>query len=272
MNPFEYNNGEGIVPKDAFRISPSQLSRFFDQTSQWYREFLLEETPQFIGNTATELGTCVHAAAEMFTNLGIVNHKSITDYIASINNPDVDKSTILEQYPIMVETLINNYLIPNSQYSTETEKFVWQPILPNIGVGGSIDRLDLTRNRIVDYKTMGSLDKARLPKSFPRTYYFQQLSYAWALKQQSIHIDYIDLVYITRNNTGRYNDKGKPLKDYPSQTHILTMQVTKDDLDFIESVLKLVAHSVKLWKENPGIRFALAQDFRLYKPPKILFK
>jgi hypothetical protein len=75
-------------------------------------------------------------------------------------------------------------------------------------------------------------------------------------------------VYITRNNTGRYNDKGKALKDYPSQVHIITEPVTNDTLSIIEGVLKLVAHSVQHWNTHSEHRYLLAQDFRLYPKPK----
>jgi hypothetical protein len=269
---FSYNSGTGIIPKDDFRISPSQLSKFFDSTSQWYREHLLGEEG-FTGNTATYLGTCVHAAAEMYTDSGKVDHSAILSYIDSIKDPEVDKQEIRSQYPVMVNTLIAKYL---SLYNhpVETEIFVHEELLPKVHAAGSIDRYDETRRRIIDYKSIGSLDKARVPTKFPRNYWFQQMTYAWILKKQGKPVDFVDLVYISRSNTGRISEKtGKPMKDYPSEVNILTHQITQDDMDAIEGILQLVSESVDTWNSHPELRHILAQDQRLKakKPPR-LFK
>lgn len=263
-NPFEYNDGKDITG-DAFRISPSQLSRFFDDTSSWYREMLLGESG-FQGSTASELGTVVHAAAEMYHNTGQVDTQAIEAYITNLTTPDLDKNEIRFQYRFMVEALINCYLSTNK--GTDTELFIWQELIPGVGVGGSIDKYNEHKATITDYKTMGSLDKARVPSVFPRAYWFQQLTYAWVLRKQGKPVDYLELVYVSRNNTGRTNDKGKALKDYPSEVNIVRLQVTQNDLDIIESCLMLVAESVKTWNEHPELRHLLAQDMRLKTKPK----
>ncbi|PNX47330.1 MAG: hypothetical protein BV457_05860, partial [Thermoplasmata archaeon M9B1D] len=111
------------------------------------------------------------------------------------------------------------------------------------------------------------------PKNFPRAYWFQQLTYAWLLRKEGKKVDYIELVYITGNNTGRFNEKGKALKDYPSEVHTISMQVTDEDLDNIESCLMLIAESIKIWNEQPELRYLLAQDRRLkLKEKPRLFK
>jgi len=264
MSYFKYNASSNL-PTTAFRIAPSQLSSFFDNTSQWYRENLLGEVPAFTGSTASELGTIVHAAAHMYHDTRKVDRAAIEAYINTLP-PDIDRTVIREQYPIMVETLINSFLSTN--LGTHAEHFIPKEILPNIYVAGTIDSYCQNRKRIRDFKTMGSLDTARLPTSFPRAYWFQQMSYAYAMIKNGFEVDYLDLVYITRNNTGRYNDKGKALKDYPSQVHIITEPVTNDTLSIIEGVLKLVAHSVQHWNTHSEHRYLLAQDFRLYPKPK----
>ena len=114
---FTYNI-ESTIPSTAIRISPSQLSKFFDYTSQWYRETLLGESG-FLGSTASELGNCVHAAAAMAFDTGHVDMQQIRDYISSISNPDVDKSAILDQLPHMIP-LISRYL--RSWYSRRLQQ------------------------------------------------------------------------------------------------------------------------------------------------------
>lgn len=265
---FAYNDGSSVIPEGTFRISPSQLSKFFDTTSKWYRENLLNEEG-FTGSTSTHLGNCVHAAAETYAHTSKVDHKAIKDYISKITDPEVDKSIIYEQYPYMVDALIDQYLSTHKHKEFSTELFVVADVLPEVVVGGSIDFYTPEAGGIIrDYKTMGSLDKARLPQSFPRAYYFQQLTYAWALRKLGKPVDRIQLVYVTRNNTGRFNDKGKPLKDYPSTVHVVTEMVTEENMEFIESVLHLVAESVTLWKTHPEYAHIIAQDQRLKPSPK----
>lgn len=262
-NYFAYNNGEDIT-KGAFRISASQLSKFFDKTSEWYHENLLGEEG-FTGNTATYLGTAVHAGIEMFVTEGEVSWEALDQWVNSIQHPDVDVDHVISQYPYMIEAVLP---FVESNMPTEVEKFVFQELLPGIGVGGSIDAL--RGDTIMDWKTTSSKTP---PTRFSRNYWFQQMTYAWVLKQQGVDIRYLKLVYITQNETGRVSEKtGKPLKDYPSQVSVVTEEVTQDGLDLIGSCLQLVAESVQTWYEKPELRHLLAQDLRLKPKPKpILF-
>ena len=72
---FTYNPGN--LPEGSFKISPSQLSKFFDTTAQWWREHYLNEAPEFTHSTASELGTCVHAAAAMYFDTKTVDKQAI---------------------------------------------------------------------------------------------------------------------------------------------------------------------------------------------------
>ena len=116
---------------------------------------------------------------------------------------------------------------------------------------------------IYDYKTIGSLDTARIPTSFPRSYWFQQQLYAWIMRKLGYKVDYLTLVYITRSNTGRISEKtGKPLQDYPSECHLLTEPVTAESQAIIEGLVHLIAESVQLFQSNPEYRHLLMQDYR----------
>lgn len=264
---FSYNDGAGIVPEGHFRISPSQLSRFFDNTSDWYREFLLGEDAKFQGNTMSNLGTCVHAGAEMFVNEGSIDTTQIDAYISSIYNPEVDQIFITEQYQPMLDALVNQYLSFNMP--SKTELFLYKEIIPSIGIGGSID--SIINSTIVDYKTTSALTP---PKKLSRAYYFQQMAYVWLARMNGYNIDTIRLVFITTQEVNRISEKtGKPMKDYPATVSLVEHLVTDQDIDIIESVIKLVADSVKAWQDNPDIRYLLAQDFRLKPAPVLkLFK
>ena len=159
---FAYN--PGTLPADHFRISASQLSRFFDSTSQWYHEFLLGSAPAFTGSTASHLGTCVHAAAAMYFDSAQVDHAAINTFISTLP-ADIDQAEIRAQLPHMIPTLLS-YLARNQH--THSEEFISYEVLPGIHVGGSIDSYDERLGLIVDFKTTSG----RIPTSFPRPYYF----------------------------------------------------------------------------------------------------
>lgn len=273
---FAYNNGEEIT-NNAFRISASQVSKFFDSTSQWYREHLMGEEG-FTGNTSSELGNCVHAAADMFINTEDIDHAQIHKYIDTLG-PDVDKAHIKMQYPQMVAALLP---FIKRHVPAEAEKFVFHELLPGIVAGGSIDALqgrvvkvkdeftypDLVT--IMDWKTTSA---KTAPTKFARNYWFQQMVYAWVLKQKGIDVRWIKLVYINQAEVGRISEKtGKPLKDYPSVVSVVTEEVTEENLELIGSCLQLIAESVQTWKDKPDLRYLLAQDLRLKISKPVLFK
>lgn len=269
---FSYTSTIEGMPKDKFRISPSQISRFFDDSTNWWRDQVLGEEPVFKGSTASELGNCVHAAAHMYFDTKQVDTSAIDKYISAITDAEIDKTIIRSQYKTMAETLINKY---STKYPiSDAELFLWSEVDDKVLIGGSLDGYSKSRSTLVDYKTIGSLDTARVPKSFPRNYYFQQMAYAWLLRKHGYRVDYAELVYISRGNTGRVSETtGKPLKDYPSEVNIVRHQITEDDMTIIDNTIKLIAESVTAFKQYPEIAHIICKDYRLKpKPARILFK
>ena len=148
---------------------------------------------------------------------------------------------------------------PKKYIITELQYDMLNGVLPK-----TCEMMQFRPGILYDYKTMGSLDSARVPTKFPRAYWFQQACYAYILTKRGYQVDYMKLVYVTRSNINRVSETtGKPLKDYPSECHVLTEEVTPELLNMIEEVLLLVAHSVQHWKDFPTHRYLLAQDFRL---------
>ena len=159
----------------------------------------------------------------------------------------------------MSNTLIKGCV--NNVTFHSNEQFVHHKLLDGIYIAGTYDALRSTGNgnfTLRDYKSA-----ATKPSSFSNDYRMQLHSYAYALKKQhNITVDTIELEYVTR-----------PTKTLPCRHFHFSEPFTSDDFDKIESQLLTVAHSVKLWKSNPELRFALAQDYRLklVEKPK-LFK
>lgn len=256
---FSYNSGSDL-PASVFRISPSQISRFLDDTQNWYREFLLGEEG-FTGNTSTELGSVVHAAAEMYAKEGVVHYDQIENYISNLKG-EYDTVFIRAQYRGMVDVLLSSYLSKNMPQ--ESEQFICTEILPGIYAAGTID--SLTGDAIVDYKTTSSNSP---PSKISRPYWFQQLTYAYIARKNGYKINRVRLVYVTTNDMNRVSEKtGKRLKDYPSVVSVINYEITDLDMEIIENTLKLIAESVGLWNSNPELRHILAQDLRLKPEPK----
>ena len=142
-------------------------------------------------------------------------------------------------------------------------------ILTDNGLTAHCKKQKARQATVYDYKTMGSLDSARVPTSFPRSYWFQQLCYAFILRKNGMPVDYCKLVYVSRDNTGRISEKTqKALQDYPSTVNVITHQITDEDMLIIENTLKLIAESVLAFKATPEIQHLLAQDYRLKPKPK----
>ena len=262
---FTYNS-LSTVPDNAIRISPSQLSKFFDSTSQWYRETLLGETG-FLSSTASELGNCCHAAAAMTFDTGHVDMTAIRSYISSISNPDVDTAVIREQLPHMIP-LISDYVRHNRP--STSEEFLSHQLRPDIYVAGTLDAYS-NNGILTDYKTTSAKSP---PTNFPRSYYFQLMTYAWLLRKHSRTITQLRLVYVTRYIDGGISEKtSKPLKSYPAELHVLNHLITDDDWSLIDGCLSVIADSIQLWITRPELRHILAQDNRLRQPPNpVLFK
>lgn len=264
-NYFGYYEGLNELPEGSFKISPSRLSRFLDSTSGWYRECVLGEGAAFTGSTASHLGTVVHGLAEMYHKTGVVDYVLAEAYIDSINDPEVDKAYIRSQYPGMSQ-LLNSQFVANK--GGKSEVFLHHEIIPGFVVGGSVDLL--LPDEVVDYKTTNS---KTAPTAVKREYWFQQMAYVWMARQKGMNISRFRLVYITTADVNRISETtGKPLKDYPSTISSVVHDVTAEDLEIIDSVLRLVAESVRAYKEKPELRHLLAQDMRLKEHTSIFKK
>jgi len=281
----DYYNGENEVPEGSIRISASQIARYITHTNAFWRELMLGEEG-FKGSTSSVLGTCVHFGAEEFVKTNTVDVEEIEKYIdeQSITDiEDLDLDLIRKQYPIMIETLVNQYLLDNPP--TFVEEFLSEEVLSSDGeykavyVGGSCDNMtipgvvydsnissnDYKSNGkagiIVDYKTTNLKSP---PQTIPYNYKLQLLTYAWLYRNRGIPIDRVRIVYVTRDDTNRISPKtGKPMKDYPSTVFVLTETITEEDLEIIEGVIRVISKSIRLWETNPELRDVIGQDSRL---------
>lgn len=286
MNKLDYEYDNQTIP-GTFRISASQISNFFDFTNNWYRKNLLGEDVGFKGSTSSVAGTCIHWAAENYIKDGQLTQENKDEMYAYINeqaekfpdlvNPDQCREIMTPMWKSLREFINNN---PGGL----VEPFLEVEILPGITVGGSIDRLYIPGDTTVytsleqlrgksviiqDWKTTSTKyasDKSITQSAMTKNYEWQLLVYAYVLKKAyNINTQAIQDIFITREYEGEISEKtGKRGKAYPSMVVPIGKPVHPEDLDFIESIINIVANSVQSFVLNPGPkRGLLSQDARL---------
>jgi hypothetical protein len=191
---FDYNDLQ--IENCKFRISPSQISKFFSYPPIWYKDNILGEK-DFTDTTATVLGTIIHAALESYALKQPVNKEEIESHLIKMStrcalrgNP-IDIAEIRSLYPDMIKAAIDNYLRHNPP--TEVEQPIYTEIMDGIYVGGSCD--NRTDGTIVDYKNVSTKPNT---DTIPFEYKIQLLAYAYIYKKMGISIDRIRLVYTVR--------------------------------------------------------------------------
>lgn len=258
---FEYNVGNN---PELFRISASQFSTFVERPWQYYKEHVLG-IGGFEGNTASTLGTIIHAIAERTAKGMPTSRDDIEEYLNTITDSDIDKEEIRYQYPIMSKVLMNDYVLKYSNSMYEVEPFLELDLGDGISTGGSIDRVEAISwgdnkqpigARIVDYKSYNSKTK---PSSIPKYYKYQLLVYAYVYsKLRNTPVEEVRLVYVNRYIDGGISSKtGKPLKSYDSEVTILTEQIHDEDLTFIESLIYLAKDKLLATEKYPELTHLL---------------
>ena len=263
---FAYYDGKDQLPAGAFKISPSGVEKFFSDKVQWYSENLLGLPRKFTGSTATVLGTCVHAAAEVVANAKISGephdsdalHEAIATHIDSYeNNEEYDTGKIHTLWKNMAEALIKDYVLGANTIATE--EFLQHELLPGIYVGGTYDAITSTvpnddlmnpvgQLTVRDYKTA-----SKKPTTFSYAYKLQAFTYAYMLHQKGIKVSQVELCYTIQ-----------PTKAKPGEYRTLNFTLPFDDqaYSFIEGILYLIADSAQAFKALPEWRYLLMGDYR----------
>ena len=257
VTDLDYYGGADHIPKGSFRISPSSFNGFMQYPHNWYREQVLGQG-DFEGNTATVIGTLVHYVAEKVAKGETPDKDQMMQYVENMSDiEDVNANEVLSAYKRMAEVLVNDYVLKN--IPTTVEDFIAYDMGDGVWVAGSVDAFD--NGCVIDYKTYSSKTK---PKSIPLGYKYQLLIYAYVYTKLGYEVDRIRLVYVNRDIDGGISEKtGKPLKSYPPEVTVLTESITKDDLDFIESLLTMCKETYLKAKEDPSLVHLLFRDMRL---------
>ena len=236
---------EPTLPDDCtFKISPSQINRFFDAPVAWYKDNFRGED-SFTGNTGSTLGTIIHALAESAGKGEKPDRDAVEAFLDSIKDPDIDKDVIREHYPEMSTALMNEYVMAN--IPTEIEYQTCAEVLDGIYVAGTVD--NRTGDVIVDYKNVKTKPNT---EKIPFGYFIQLMAYAFADKARGVYTDRIRLVYTVRRT-----------KTLPVRVFVVTHQITEDDWTMVNNTLMLIALTVKKQREDPNLIKLLYKSMQL---------
>ena len=263
---FDYYDGKDQLPAGAFKISPSGVEKFFSEKVQWYSENLLGLPRKFTGSTATVLGTCVHACAEVVANAKMAGEphdsdalrEAIEGYIETYEgHEDYDTSKIHSLWKNMAEALIKDWVLDANTIATED--YISHELLPGFWVGGTYDAITSTvpnddinnpvgRLTVRDYKTA-----SKKPTTFSYAYKLQAFTYAYILHQKGIKVSEVELCYTIQ-----------PTKAKPGEFRTLNFTLPFDEqaYNFIEGILYLIADSAQAFKALPEWRYLLMGDYR----------
>ena len=243
-----------VLPDDAiFRISPSQIGKFFEYPKVWYLENIKGDTPVFKGSTATITGTICHYIYECLTKKIDVDRESINstldEYKKTCDIQDVNWNQIKADYPLVAGSVVNEYLLTanNKGCLIESEKQIASKVMDGIYVAGTIDRIE--GDVVVDFKTVSTKPNE---SSIPFHYKIQLLSYAYALRKKGYEINRIRIVYGI-----------KPTKTLPARCVVVTENIDYVSEQLMNNTLKLIAESVLKVRENPELTYLIFKSYDL---------
>ena len=231
-NSAEWKKNGGII------LSPSGITKFFNNSAEWYSDRLGQ--PTFAGNTKTVHGTAIHANIESV----LEEQKPIS--IEEINawtkkrystNPNVDRDEVSKLY-LKVSPLVNEYLYDlgsikptHIEYEVEYVEDTQETI--DIATMGTLDAI--YGDTIVDWKTCESK-----PQGIGN-YRYQLMQYARALKKLDvIEPKYIKIVYFQ-----------SPTKTLPARIWEFKEKITSKDWIEAEYFAELQIGSLMLAAANP---------------------
>lgn len=248
---FDYQHPK--VPEDCTHIiSPSRISEFFDYPRIWYEENMLDQET-FKGSTATVIGTICHYVYESVTKGEKPTREAIESdlraYLEAVPNPDVDLQEVLSIYPLLVNEVVNQYVLPSNTKTQllKTELPLYTKIIDGIYVSGTCDRIE--GDCVVDFKNVSTKPNS---ERIPFNYKIQLLAYAYMLRNNGYKINRIRLVYGIR-----------PTKTLGARCLVVTESITFNDEKMIRDTLYLIAETIKHVVEHPEHAYLLFKSYAL---------
>ena len=257
---FEYHSVE--IPKEGvYKISPSSLNKFFECSLSWYNENVLNQEV-FEGNTASILGTVVHACLEGYFNGNYPGeeeaNKEIKNFLDTkyADRFDIDFDLIMKNWNEMFMSTIQ-YIDDSAGMlkPKEVETQLSFDLGDGVYVAGSADAI--TDERVIDYKTVAAIRNHDDLKQ----YRLQLMTYAYIAIKNGYEVKKITVIYTTVPKRDRISEKtGKALKDYPAVTMAIEEDVTEEKLNWIEEQLMILKDTYLLGEKDEKLRRLLYRD------------
>lgn len=251
----EFRKNGGIV------LSPSSISKFFDNPGEWWND--RNGVVTFDGNTNTVLGSVVHAMIESYyKGGGEITYEEIEDwmnkfYSEQMNTgvetfkgtvPKVDTIVVLKNCFQMFEVWKKEY---GEMYVSETGVSEI-PVSMKIGdeddkimVAGVVDRYEEEHKVVTDWKTTSkapSKDMETKEYIMSKAHEFQMSSYAMALIANGKEVDTIRCVYIQ-----------KPTTKLPARIYVIDKELTDEMLFRTVGITENMRKSIVLVQDNPEL-------------------
>ena len=257
MSIFQHKSIE-IAEPYRLLISPSLLSKFYTNPSEWFANTVIGETT-FKGNTSTVLGTICHYIYNCVCNKKEVTREFINaelDKFIEMNpSEEIDYDIIKKEYPEVSKEVVNSYLYKWNFYKSNlimlSEYTMYTRLTKDIVLGGTCDLIENLDNEytIVDFKTVSK----KPSKVIPLAYKLQLMAYAYLVKKTfNVEPKYIRIVYGVR-----------PLKSIGARCEVVTEEITSDLWRVINNTLELVIDTMELYWEHPQWSYILFKNYDL---------
>lgn len=231
----DYYEYKDIKIDGKLRISPSGISKLYDNAHQWYKETILGEKT-FQGNTNTVLGTIIHARIHRYYDgLEPIDLDEELKYIDRYkDNPDVNEWTIAEELNRLWDIIRLEYLEKYPKPDSMEQQIQFEIPNSKYFVGGSYDAIEnLT---LIDFKTTSTT-----PKSISSSHWLQLLIYALIMALQGKKLTTMRVVYIVK------------LKKEPKVV-VLEQPITDEDIEFIKCEVKNLVRRLELVDNDKSLK------------------
>ena len=240
---FEYSSP--AIPEGHIKIKPSGIANFWNYPSSWYKDtFLGEQT--FKGNTASELGSVIHELADKAAGNEYITRTEVNEYIDSIDNEDVDKQVIKDNWYEMSELLINQYVLRNipdlHEHSMQLD------LGDSITMAGTLDGY-YNSGIVNDYKSTGKKPKT---DAISWNHWVQLMAYAKMLVEEGKEVNRLRITWIVR-----------PTATLPARLFVVNHEVTDKDWKEFDDILKIMVDTIKLSQSQPELNHVLFKSMNL---------
>ncbi len=240
----KYLDGEYGKATKAFRdipgnyvLSPSSVKKFFNNSKEWWNDRNGKIT--FDGNTATVLGSVIHASIEAYYHGDSILAGEVEEWLEEKYkyNPKVDIDEVLREYENMFTMWEAHYpaMYPAPDIIEGTMNM---QMSDNILMAGTYDGYEEERGIVIDWKTCKKIPS----QSTIDGYRYQMLSYCIGLIAEGKKVNGYRIVFIQR-----------PTKTISARVWTFDIELSDELLMAGMHALELMKNTIETVKEYPHL-------------------